>query len=122
MSPSCPRPKEKGEDLSPKAKKVEGEETSSTTSKDEEVKEEPAKMKELLEQANSMLKSLTATTSPTTSPTGAGESREEMVDRLQQQINVLKLKVFKINQSHLWPSTRPGGLRCNSSTSSSTTR
>ena len=56
-------------------------------------------MKELLEQANSMLKSLTSSsTSSTTSSSAGEESREEVVNRLQQQINMLKLKVFRINQ------------------------
>ena len=98
MSPACTRPKEKSESMSPKAKKVEGEDASSTTSKDEDAKEESTKMKELLEQANSMLKSLTAPASSTATSTGAAESREEVVDRLQQKINMLKLKVFKLNR------------------------
>ena len=54
-------------------------------------------MTELLEQANSMLKSLTSSSSTSSSSAGE-ESREEVVNRLQQQINMLKLKVFRINQ------------------------
>ena len=55
-------------------------------------------MKELLEQANTMLKSLT-TSATTSSPTAtANDSREEVVGRLQSQLDQLKLKTFKINQ------------------------
>ena len=56
-------------------------------------------MKDLLEQANKMLKSLTfpSTTSSTASSTGS-ERRDEVVDRLQQQLNSLKLKVFKLSK------------------------
>ena len=69
------------------------------TAREDEAKEESSKMKELLEQANSMLKSLTSSsTSSTTSSSAGEESREEVVNRLQQQINMLKLKVFRINQ------------------------
>ena len=104
MSPACTRPKATG-DASPtrlKAQKVEGEESSPSSSrgKEEEGSQEQASMKELLEQANRMLKSLTSTTSTTTasaSPTGS-EPRDEVVDRLQQQINSLKMKVFKLSK------------------------
>ena len=56
-------------------------------------------MKDLLEQANKMLKNLTSatTTSSTTSLAGS-EARDEIVDRLQQQLNSLKLKVFKLSK------------------------
>ena len=57
-------------------------------------------MKDILEQANKMLKSLTtsaSTASPSTTSV-ANEPRDEVVDRLQQQLNSLKLKVFKLSQ------------------------
>ena len=54
-------------------------------------------MKELLEQANSRLKSLTSTTSAALSTGTAAESREDVMGRLQQQLDQLKMKVFKIN-------------------------
>ena len=102
MAPSCTRPRSSNESPSPKAKqqKVEGEDTSSTTSKEEESKEESVKMKELLEQANTMLKSLTGTPTPPSSSTSTtgGETKEEVMDRLQQQLNQLKMKVFRIGQ------------------------
>ena len=105
MSPSCPQPKDRN-DLSPqkpKIQKAEGEETSSPTSSTkgkEEVSGETASMKELLEQANTMLKSLTSSNSFTSSSTTSSstETKDEVMDRLQQQLNHLKLKVFKINQ------------------------
>ena len=57
-------------------------------------------MKELLEQANAMLRSLTATsTSTSSSSTGTtSEPKEDVMSRLQQQLDQLKLKVFKISQ------------------------
>ena len=78
--------------------RVEGEDSSSTASKEEDPTEESLKMKELLEQANVMLKSLTTTSQNPASFTSTAESKEEVMDRLQQQLNQLKLKVFKINQ------------------------
>ena len=106
MSPACPRPRDKSDQSpqKPRIQKAEGEETSSPTSstkgKEEEVSNESASMKELLEQANTMLKSLTSstTTASSSSTAGATETKDEVMDRLQQQLNQLKLKVFKINQ------------------------
>ena len=106
MSPACPRPKDKSDQSpqKPRIQKAEGEETSSPTSstkgKEEEMSNESASMKELLEQANTMLKSLTSSTtsSSASTTTGATETKDEVMDRLQQQLNQLKLKVFKINQ------------------------
>ena len=81
--------------------KVEGEEKSPSSSKakEEEGSSEQASMKDFLEQANKMLKSLTTSASATSSTTSsANEPRDEVVDRLQQQLNSLKLKVFKLSQ------------------------
>ena len=99
MAPACSRPKGPNDSPSPKAKmqRVEGEDSGSTASKEEDPKEESLKMKELLEQANVMLKSLTTTSQNPASSTSTTES-EEVMDRLQQHLNQLKLKVFKINQ------------------------
>ena len=104
MAPSCTRPKGPG-DTSPtrlKAQRAEGEESSPSSSKGKEEEgsqEQQASMKDLLEQANKMLKNLTSatTTSSTTSSAGS-EARDEIVDRLQQQLNSLKLKVFKLSK------------------------
>ena len=81
--------------------KVEGEEKSPSSSKakEDEGSSEQASMKDFLEQANKMLKSLTTSASATSSTTSsANEPRDEVVDRLQQQLNSLKLKVFKLSQ------------------------
>ena len=101
MSPACPRPKERGASSpqKPKVQKVEGEDTSSTSSKlkEDEGTEGPT-MKELLEQANTMLKSLTTSSATSSQSQSGGESKEEMMDRLQQQLDRIKLKGLKINQ------------------------
>ena len=55
-------------------------------------------MKELLEQANTMLKSLTTSSATSSQSQSGGESKEEMMDRLQQQLDRMKLKGLKINQ------------------------
>ena len=106
MSPACPRPKEeeKGESSpqKPRVQKVEGEDSSSTSSrlKDEDTMSEVSAMKELLEQDNTMLRSLTTTsTSTSSSSTGTtSEPKEAVMSRLQQQLDQLKLKVFKVSQ------------------------
>ena len=112
MSPACPRPKERGESSpqKPKVQKVEGEDTSSTSSKlkEDEGTEGPT-MKELLEQANTMLKSLTTSSATSSQSQSGGESKEEMMDRLQQQLDRMKLKGLKINQINYGSQQ---GLRC----------
>jgi hypothetical protein len=61
---------------------------------------EVSAMKELLEQDNTMLRSLTTTsTSTSSSSTGTtSEPKEAVMSRLQQQLDQLKLKVFKVSQ------------------------
>ena len=105
LSSSCTRPRSTSESPTArqKAQKVEGEETSTMPNKEkeEEMNSGASSMKELLEQANRMLKSLTSTPSTTSSASSAsqsGDSREDVVERLQQQINSLKLKTFKISR------------------------
>ena len=106
MSPACSRPKDRNDQSpqKPKIQKAQGEETSSPTSstkgKEEEMSSETASMIHVLEQANTMLTSLTSSTSSTSSSTAAGatETKDETMDRLQQQLNQLKFTVFKVNQ------------------------
>ena len=103
MSPACTRPKNSNDTSPqrPRRQKVEGEEKSPSSSKakEDEGSSEQASMKDFLEQANKMLKSLTTSASATSSTTSsANEPRDEVVDRLQQQLNSLKLKVFKLSQ------------------------
>ena len=103
MSPACTRPKNSNDTSPqrPRMQKVEGEEKSPSSSKakEDEGSSEQASMKDFLEQASKMLKSLTTSASATSSTTSsANEPRDEVVDRLQQQLNSLKLKVFKLSQ------------------------
>ena len=68
--------------------------------KEDEGSTEGPSMKELLEQANTMLKSLTTTAASSTATGSATGSREDVMDWLQSQLDQLKLrlKVFEINQ------------------------
>ena len=99
MAPACTRPKEQGDasPTKPRIQKVEGEDSSSTSSKvkEEEGSIEGPSIKELLEQANTMLKSLTSTAASSKSTGSATDSREDVMERLQTQLDQLKLKVFK---------------------------
>ena len=115
MSPACTKPKGTNDNSpqKPRLQKVEGEEKSPSRSrgKEEEGGTEQASMKDLLEHANKMLKTLTASASTTSSTTSSGnEPRDEVVDRLQQQLNTLKLKVFKLSHwSHACSSSSATG-------------
>ena len=58
-------------------------------------------MKDLLEEANKMLKTLTSSTSPTSmsrTSTKEGEERNEVVARLPEQLNSLRQKSFKVHR------------------------
>ena len=60
-------------------------------------------MKGLLKEANEMLKSMQSspTSSQTTSPTSSSsqeEERKEVMERLQQQLNMLKQKTFRLRR------------------------
>ena len=106
MAPACPRSKGT-KDGSPTGKgklmKTEGEDSSQgSREKEDEGSDQAPSMKELLTQANSMLKNLSTpnsgSTASSTSSSTSVEGREEMLEKLQQQINALKLKVFQINR------------------------
>ena len=64
--------------------RVEGEDSISTASKEEDPKEESLKMKELLEQANVMLKSLTTTSQNPSSSTSTAEPKSSLGDRPEE--------------------------------------
>ena len=103
MAPQCTRPKTSGEGSPAKAKLQKAEdEVSQGGDKDAKGKDEvqdgseEGSMKGLLEQANKMLKSLTS--SGTTTSSSSSESRDEVLNRLQEQINSLKLKTLRISQ------------------------
>ena len=77
----------------PRLQKDEGEENSPSSSIGKEEGSSKASMKDFLEQANRMLQSLTTSVSTTSSTTTSeSEPRDEVADRLQQQLNSLRLK------------------------------
>ena len=99
LVPSCPRPK--GKDGSPKKiAKMEVEETASTsTKKKAEDLSEPSStssMKDLMEEANKMLKNLSP--SPSSSGSKDEESKEDVMQRLQQQLNSLRQKTLRLGR------------------------
>ena len=110
FSSQCSRPKGGSEGSPSKARlqKAEGEGTPTGGSKDvkkEELEGEgDSSMKQLLEQATKMLKSMndpssSGSTSSAASVEGESkESREDTMERLQQQLNAMKMKVFRISQ------------------------
>ena len=118
LSPSCARPREGsgGEQAQrPKAAKIEGEDINSSPAKENVVnpedQEQGATMKNLLEEANKMLKSLTtdqgsgssagtttATLSRATSNRSSEGARDEVMNRLQKQLDELRLKTLRISR------------------------
>ena len=114
MAPQCNRPKTLGEGSPAKAKLQKAEDEvrkggdKDAKGKDEvENGSEEGSIKGLLEQANKMLKSLTSF--GTTTFSSSSESRDEVLNRLQEQINSLKLKTLRISQVTCSNSAR----RCN---------
>ena len=97
FAPKCDRPREAG--IQKGESKGEGKQAKSLRKEDSPAKEEPASsredqpneaMKELLEEANKMLKSMSAP---------KVEEREGRLDRLQKQLDDLKsLKVFRLSR------------------------
>ena len=97
FAPKCDRPREAG--IQKGEPKGEGKQAKSLRKEDSPAKEEPASsredqpneaMKELLEEANKMLKSMSAP---------KVEEREGRLDRLQKQLDDLKsLKVFRLSR------------------------
>ena len=115
ISPNCNRPR--GGDVNAsrnKAAKIEGEEVQGNASRDAtsppEEGEQGAVMKNLLEEANKMLKSLTSepsgsgvggttgSLSRATTSRGGDANREEVMDRLQKQLDELRQKTLRISR------------------------
>lgn len=103
FAPACTRPKDQ-KDGSPKPKIAKAERDKGSKAKTEEEggdEVQPA-IKELLREANDMLKGMNTTPSPSsagTSPTNKGgdsPERQEVVERLQQQLNALRQKAFQL--------------------------
>ena len=108
FSPNCSRPKGSTDGSPTRARvlKTEGE-GKGGVQKDVEsssVAGSEASIKELMEEASKMLKSLTsANTTSSSSTTTASTSREEegkeeVMDRLQQQLNALRLKTLRLRR------------------------
>ena len=56
-------------------------------------------MKDLLAEANKMLKSLTAVEAPAPNPVRREEERRnDVMERLQQQLNAMKQKAFRLHR------------------------
>eukprot|EP00438_Fugacium_kawagutii_P030710 Skav213064 [mRNA] locus=scaffold364:594309:601403:- [translate_table: standard] len=103
FAPACTRPKSQAEGKQrPKAQKIEGESAPSSPTKEEKPDSPGTSMAELLEEANKMLKTLTANASTASSSGGSveGEAKDDVVERLQQQLNSLKQKqkAFRLNR------------------------
>ena len=103
MAPSCTRSKE-GKDAAPRPRAAKAEKEKNEGRKSEAGSAEAdASMKGLLKEANEMLKSMQSspTSSQTTSPTSSSsqeEERKEVMERLQQQLNMLKQKTFRLRR------------------------
>ena len=106
MSPQCQRPKEGKDAVKPKVARIE---KGKDEGKTEEVEgsSSPPTMKDLLDEANKVLKSLSPSTtpSPPRSDGGGGgvkgsAERQEVVERLQAQLNALrKFRLRKIRRN-----------------------
>ena len=105
FSNSCPRKggsSTEGRPTKPKSSKMEVEDQGAKGKESEAAEKESAtSMKDLLEEANKMLKTLTSTPTSSTTPRtqkSEGEERNEVVERLQEQLNSLRQKSFKVHR------------------------
>ena len=104
LSSSCPRSRGQSTETSPvkpRVAKAEGEEKSSTGTKDTEVSSQSSQgdvVKDLLEEANKMLKSLSTSSTPNgnSSSSVQDEERKNVMERLQQQLK--SMKTFKMKR------------------------
>ena len=107
MASSCTRPKSTSAESSPtrpKVMKIEGEEKTPSPKETDAQSSAPSEvsMKELMEEANRMLRSLSSSggaPSPPTSPTSKEEdAKTELMEKLQQQLNSMKLKTLRLGR------------------------
>lgn len=105
MATTCPRSKGgTSTDTSPnrpRAQKLEAEEQKSDVkTKEEKGEKEESTMKDLLAQANTMLRSIAAGSGATGSGSSQSEDekKEDVMEKLQQQLNSLRQKAFKLNR------------------------
>lgn len=99
MATTCTRSKEGKEGGRPKTMKMEKEKNVKAEGEEDEGQPQLS-VKDLLKEANDMLKSMqspSSSSATSTSPKSDGE-RQEVVERLQQQLNALRLKTFRIKK------------------------
>ena len=105
LSPSCTRsrgPSSETSPTKPRMAKVEGEDKGSTSGKDPEVSSQASSdsaVKDLLEEANKMLRSLSSKPSSSQASSGGStqeDERKDVMERLQQQLKAMK--VFKMRR------------------------
>ncbi|CAK9113587.1 unnamed protein product [Durusdinium trenchii] len=104
MSPACTRPKEIKESA-PKAKTARKEKEKGEGERSEDAGKGTPSLNDLLKEANDMLKSMHSQQSPssstTSSPTSTAppdQERKEVMERLQQQLNMMKQKTFRLRR------------------------
>ena len=105
LSPSCTRsrcPSSETSPSKPRMAKVEGEDKGSTSGKDPEVSSQASSdsaVKDLLEEANKMLRSLSSKPSSSQASSGGStqeDERKDVMERLQQQLKAMK--AFKMRR------------------------
>ena len=101
MAPSCTRPRESKEGNGrPKIAKAEKEKAASGKNEGDGGDDQPS-IKDLLKEANEMLKGMNGSpTASSASPSsrGSDHERNEVVEKLQQQLNALKQKTFRLRR------------------------
>ena len=104
LSPVCTRPKNASGESSPsKVKPMKVEEERGNGKKEvEQTGGSDSAMKDLLEEANKVLKSLSGSTasgsSAASTVTKEEDSKSDIMERLQQQLNALKQKAFRLHK------------------------
>ena len=105
FAPACTRPKDSKESPpKPKIAKAEKEKGGKQKGEEEGSDDVQPAIKELLKEANDMLRGMNTTPSPSsasTSPSAKGgdsPERNEVVEKLQQQLNALRQKAFQLRR------------------------
>ena len=102
FAPNCTRPKNQKEGGKPKIAKVEKEKNGKAKGESDGGEDNQPSIEDLLKEANEMLKGMGGSSTPSssgTSPTtkgGGSPERSEVVERLQQQLNALRQKTFRL--------------------------
>ena len=103
MAPACTRSKEPKESATkPRISKAEKEKTQHGRTEGEKGETTPS-IKELIKEANDMLKNLHSTPSSSQSPSPISnvqqdQERRDVMEKLQQQLNMLKMKTFRLKR------------------------